>query len=188
MSKELKDLVAEEKAQRTKEAAEEISATMDAVLGSEVRAKIPISTFKKELLPFIKGNKELEKDSTFFPAWNKIAGSVNKGIDLIDEKENVVATTPPLVGEVVIDSSKINGQDLNNEFLSLSNTNANLPFAKNKKISEIVNGISSCLETKKSDWDEFIEKIEDENTTKQTISKKEDKKPELEEEDENEEY
>jgi len=60
-------------------------------------ARIPEEVFLEGFLPYFSGQKEVTAKNTIFAQWESIAGGISNEVDVIDNKNQIVVTVPPLV-------------------------------------------------------------------------------------------
>jgi len=81
---------------KLKELKGEINDVFKALTEDERNARLPVKVFDEFFAPYFKGELENTEDSIIPAKWVEFAGGAYSEVDLIDDKGEVIATTPGL--------------------------------------------------------------------------------------------
>jgi hypothetical protein len=82
----------------------DINMAFSALVTEVPRAKLPEHIFKNLFLPVLSGAVNVEEADRIYVYWISVAGSPTAEIDVIDTKNNVLFTLPPVINSEMINS------------------------------------------------------------------------------------
>ena len=99
-------------------------------------SKLPETVFKSNFLPYFAGVEEPPKDKNPIVDWIAIAGSPMSKVDIIDNKGEVLYTTPPVVSDGISDSILNSGLPVSDIMTEAELERNNIPLKGEKVLNE----------------------------------------------------